>query len=89
VCYDVLIKQGYTPMNTDTITLEIWARGYADRDGLTRVVLPADSTEADIRRAVRGVGMFATLAGVRRPHTVDLTPQQAAAYALAYRGDNT
>jgi hypothetical protein len=76
-------------MNTDTITVEIWARGYADSAGLTRVVLPADSTDAEIRRAVRGVGMSATLAGVRRPHTVDLTPQQAAAYALAYRGDNT
>mgnify|MGYP006266899369 CR=1 FL=1 len=76
-------------MNTDTITVEIWARGYADRDGLRRVVLPLDSTETDIRRAVRGVGMFATLAGIRRAYTVDLTPQQTDAYIQAYRGDNT
>jgi hypothetical protein len=30
-----------------------------------------------------------TLAGVRSPYTVDLSPQQAAAYAVACRGDNT
>lgn len=71
------------------ITLEIWARGYADRDGLTCVKLPANSTQADIQAAVRKVGMFATLAGVRRPCVSDLTASQMTAYAEVYRGDNT
>ena len=71
------------------ITVEIWAKGYADRDGLTRIQLPLDSTDAEIGSAVRQVGMWATLASVRRPYVSDLTPSQAAAYAQAYRGDNT
>jgi len=71
------------------ITLEVWARGYADQTGLTRVKLPAHSTEAEIQAAVRGVGMFATLAGVRRAQQVQLTPAQIAAYQHEYRGDNT
>jgi molybdenum cofactor biosynthesis enzyme MoaA len=71
------------------ITLEIWARGYADETGLTRVRLPLDSTPAEIHRAVRKVGMFAQLAGVRRASESDLTAEQIAAYTEAYRGDNT
>lgn len=71
------------------ITLEIWARGYADATGLTRVKMPEESTDAEIQASVRRVGMFATLAGVRRPQEVDLTPAQIAAYVEAYRGDNT
>ena len=71
------------------ITVEVWARGYADSAGLTCIKLPSTSTQADIEQAVRKVGMFAKLAGVRRTHNSDLTPVQITALSAAFRGDNT
>ena len=71
------------------IIVEVWARGYADASGLTRITLPLSSTAADIQKAVRKVGMMASLAGVRRPYNTGLTPEQTSALAQAFRGDNS
>jgi len=71
------------------ITVEVWSKGYADESGLTHVKLPANSTEADIQAAVRAVGRYAILSGVRRPHHTGLTPSQIISYVNAFKNDNS
>ena len=83
------MNKGMTMTEQNEIIVEVWARGYADESGLTRVKLPLSSTDTDIQKAVRKVGMMALLAGVRRPYNTGLTPGQTAALAQEFRGDNS
>jgi len=71
------------------ITIDVWAKGYADATGLTRVAMPINSTDEDIQRAVRQVGSFARLAGVNRPRVQTLSDAQLIAYQAAFKGDNS
>lgn len=67
--------------------VEIWAKGYADESGLSRMTLPDDADPAaEVRKTF---GAFARLAGVRPANPPKPEPISEAYARAMSRNDNS
>jgi hypothetical protein len=67
--------------------VEIWAKGYADADGLSRITIPDDADPA--REARKAFGSFATVCSVRDANPPKAEPVSEDYARIMSKNDNS